>query len=108
MKRNTRTGVTPDVEEAARHLGALLRQRRLARRWTLAELAERARVGTATLKRMEKGAPSVSMAMWLSAFERLGLLPLLKALEDPASAALLDDTRTKRARRKPVTADLDF
>lgn len=108
MKHAAKTYVTPDVEEVARHLGTLLRQRRLARHWTLAELAERARVGTATVKRMEKGAPSVSMAMWLSVFERLGMLPLLKALEDPAAAALLDETRTKRARRKLVTADLDF
>lgn len=108
MKRKASTYATPMVEETARHLGALLRQRRLAHQWTLAELAERARVGTATLKRMEKGAPSVSLGVWLSVFERLGLLSLLKALDDPASAALLNETRTKRARRKPAATDLDF
>lgn len=108
MKRQATTFITPPVEDVARHLGALLRQARLARQWTIAELAERARVGVATLKRMERGAASVSLGAWLSVFEPLGLLPLLKNLEDPNSAALLDETRTRRARRKRVAADLDF
>lgn len=106
MKRRTLNFTTPAAEEASRHLGALVRQARLARRWTIEELAERARIGTATLKRIEKGAPSATLGAWLSAFERLGLLPLLTALEDPASEALLNETRTKRARR--ARADLDF
>lgn len=108
MKRRSSNFTTPPAEEAARHLGALIRQGRLARQWTLAELAERARVGTATLKRIEKGAPSVSLGVWLSAFECLGMLPLLNRLDDPAAAALLNETRAQRARRKPVAADLDF
>ncbi|HEY6456805.1 MAG TPA: helix-turn-helix domain-containing protein [Steroidobacteraceae bacterium] len=92
----------------ASHLGALVRQSRLARQWTLDELAERARVSTATLKRLEAGAPSASLGVCLSVFERLGLLPLLEGLEDPTSAALLNETRTKRARRKRASSDLDF
>jgi transcriptional regulator with XRE-family HTH domain len=108
MKRQANTFTTPAADAAARHLGALVRQGRLARQWTLAELAERARIGTATLKRMEKGAGSVSLAVWLAAFERLGLLPLLMSLQDSNAAALLDETRTKRARRKAATTDLDF
>ena len=108
MKRSAAHFTTPAADEAARHLGALVRQARLARQWTLAELAERARIGTATLKRVEKGASSVSLGVWLSVFERLALLPLLKNLRDPSAAALLDQTRAKRARRKQVMPDLDF
>jgi transcriptional regulator with XRE-family HTH domain len=108
MKRPTKAFTTPPAADAARHLGALVRQGRLARNWTIAELSERASVGTATLKRLEKGAPSVSLGVWLAVFERLGLLPLLMQLHDPAAAALLDDTRAKRARRKPASTDLDF
>ena len=108
MKNDIATAKTPLVAEAALHLGSLVRQRRLARQWTLAELAERARVGTATLKRMEKGAPSVSLGVWLLVFERLGLLTLIKDLNDPAAAALLDETRAKRARRRRPATDLDF
>lgn len=102
------SSTTPLVDATARHLGTLLRQRRLARGWTLDELAERARVGTATLKRMEKGTPTVAMGVWLSVFERLGLISLLKELSDPTAAALLDETRVKRARRKTAVTDLDF
>jgi transcriptional regulator with XRE-family HTH domain len=108
MKRETKQYISPSAEQVAHHLGALVRQRRLARRWTLAELAERARIGTATLKRMERGAPSVSLGVWLAVFECLGLLPLLQQLDDPVAAALLDETRTKRARRKTAATDLDF
>ena len=54
MKRRANTFTTPATEEVSRHLGALVRQARLARQWTIEELAERARIGTATLKRLEK------------------------------------------------------
>jgi transcriptional regulator with XRE-family HTH domain len=108
MKRLAKNFTTPHAEDAARHLASLVRQARLARQWTLAELAERARIGTATLKRIEKGAPSVSLGVWLSTFECLGLLPLLNKLDDPVAAALLNETRAKRARRKVAAADLDF
>jgi transcriptional regulator with XRE-family HTH domain len=85
-----------------------VKQARLARGWTLAELAERSRVSLATTKRIEKGTSSASLASWLLLFDRLGLLPKLKTLEDPASEALLNQTRAQRARRRPVKQDLDF
>lgn len=108
MKRRTASFDSPAVEQAARHLGSLVRQARLARQWTVVELAERARIGTATLKRLERGASSVSLGVWLLVFESLGLLRLLSDLEDPVSAAILNETQSKRARRKDTAADLDF
>ena len=108
MKRQAKTFTTPAADEVAHHLGSLVRQARLARHWTMADLAERARVGTATITRIEGGATSASLSAWLSAFECLGLLPLLKNLQDPVAAALLNETRAKRARRKAVPDDLDF
>lgn len=98
----------PPVEAAGHHLGALVRQARLARRWTLVELAERSRVSTATLKRIEGGALSASLGAWLAVLERVGLLPRLTELRDPASKALLDETRAKRSRRKLTAPELDF
>ena len=108
MKRNETHFLSPSSKEATRHLGALVRQARLARGWTLAELAERSRVSLATTKRIEGGASSASLASWLALFERLGLLPKLLALEDPASEAVLNQTRAQRARRRPPGQDLDF
>lgn len=108
MKRRESEFSNPSAEAAGHHLAALVRQARLARQWTLAELAERARVSPATLKRMEGGALSTSLGAWLAVLERVGLLPLLMGLRDPASEALLNETRAKRPRRKSAGSDLDF
>jgi transcriptional regulator with XRE-family HTH domain len=107
MRRKETDFATPASLNTAAHLGALVRQARLARSWTQQGLAERARIGLATLKRLEGGAVEVSLGGWLAVFESLGLLSLLGALRDPASAALLDDTRAKRV-RTGQRHDLDF
>ncbi|MCB1567437.1 MAG: hypothetical protein KDI69_01285 [Xanthomonadales bacterium] len=107
MRRKESDFATPAATKTAAHLGALILQARLARSWTQQGLAERARISLATLKRMEGGAVEVSLGGWLAVFESLGLLSLLTNLQDPASAALLDATKAKRARRSQRD-DLDF
>ncbi|CAM5263729.1 hypothetical protein RLIN73S_00663 [Rhodanobacter lindaniclasticus] len=59
----------------------------------MAELAERARVSLATLKRIEGGSLSTSLGAWLAVFERVGLMSRLTELRDPVSEALLNETR---------------
>ena len=108
MRRQESEFASPAALEAGRHLGALVRQARLARQWTLANLAERARVSIATLKRIEGGSLSASLGAWLGVVERVGLLSRLTELRDPSSEALLNETRAKRSRRKTVEPDLDF
>lgn len=98
---------TPAAKRAARHLGQLVRAARLARQMPQTELAIRARTSKPTLIRIEKGGVESSLAVWLAVMEQLGLLKLITALEDPASVALAEQQRMRRARRKP-TADLDF
>jgi len=107
MRRKESDFATPTATQAAKHLGELVRQARLARSWTQQGLAERARVGLATLKRIEGGAVEVSLGGWLSVLECLGLLHLLQSLQDPVSAALLEATKTKRV-RSTRRDDLDF
>lgn len=107
MRRKESQFASPAAIAAGRHLGELVRQARLARTWTQQELAERARVSLATLKRIEHGAVEASLGGWLSVFERLGLLALLKNLQDPTSAALMETTQAKRA-RGGKDKDLDF
>lgn len=107
MRRKEADFASPVAVKTAGHLGGLVRQARLARSWTQQALAERARISLATLRRMEGGAVEVSLGGWLSVFETLGLLPLLGALRDPASAALLDTTKAKRV-RSSQRDDLDF
>ncbi len=108
MKRRESEFASQPVEATGRHLGALVRQARIARRWTMAELAERARVSLATLKRIEGGSLSTALGAWLAVFELVGLMSRLAELRDPASEALLNKTRAKRARGKSVKSDLDF
>lgn len=108
MKRQESAFASPPAEATGRHLGALVRQARIARRWTMAELAERARVSLATLKRIEGGSLSTSLGAWLAVLERVGLMSRLAELRDPASEALLNATRAKRPRGRPAGSDLDF
>lgn len=108
MKRQEPGFASPPVTTTGQHLGALVRQARIARRWTMAELAERARVSLATLKRIESGSLSTSLGAWLAVLERVGLMSRVAELRDPASEALLNETRAKRVRGKSATSGLDF
>lgn len=104
MRRKESDFASLASSRAAVHLAGLVRQARLARGWSQAELAERARLSAPTMHRIEKGAVETSLGAWLAVLERLGLLHLLENLRDPASAALLDATRAQRPRRKSSAA----
>jgi DNA-binding XRE family transcriptional regulator len=81
---------TPTVREAAELLGAEIVQARLARRWTVRELAERADVSPATLQKVEKGNPSVALGTAFDVATLVGM-PLFYAdssrLADEAARA---------------------
>ena len=109
MRRKEADFATPAAQQTARHLATLIRQARLVRNWSQAELAERSRASLATIKRIERGALETSLGAWMAALELVGVLPRLNELRDPASEALLNDTRAKRPRRARLAADdLDF
>jgi transcriptional regulator with XRE-family HTH domain len=71
--------------EAARLLGLEIAQARRDRRWTAADLAERAGISVATLRKVERGDPSVALG---TAFEVATLLaiPLFAASREELSA----------------------
>lgn len=108
MRRKEADFSSSAVAGAARHLSALVKQARLARGWSQAELAERSRISVPTMHRIEQGAVATSLGAWLAVMERVGLLPRIHDIEDSVSEALLNETRARRARRKRVTGDLDF
>ena len=103
---------TPPLPIPARRalttLGADLRNARLRRRIRTAVLAERALISRGTLRKIEAGDGSVSMAAYACVLFALGLAPRLEILADPnsggdpvgldLSAALLPK-RIARARR---------
>lgn len=107
MRRREADFATAEVQAAARHLGSLIRQARLARKWSQTLLAERARVSKPTLSRIEKGAVEPSIGLWLAVLEALGLSSIPRDVRDPVSEALLNTTRTQRA-RTGRRDDLDF
>lgn len=98
---------TPDTQRAARHLGRLVREARLARRMPQTELAARAKTSKLTVLRIEKGAVETALGTWLSVMEQLGLLRHVLAIADPVSTELADQQRPRRARRS-TKPDLDF
>ena len=75
--------------EALLLLGQLVREARRERGWTVDELAERVGVSHVTIRKVERGDPTVALG---TAFEAAGLLRVPLFHEDPARR------RTERAR----------
>jgi transcriptional regulator with XRE-family HTH domain len=102
---------SPQALEAAKLLGAGVRLGRRERRWTVAELAERAGVSEATMLKVERGDPGVRLGVALEAAALVGV-PLFgedrsrRALE---AARLEDRLKLLPERvRQPPEPDDDF
>jgi transcriptional regulator with XRE-family HTH domain len=64
---------SPRTLEAAKLLGAEIRIARLERRWTAHELAERVGVSVVTLRKIERGDPSVGLGFAFEAATLTGV-----------------------------------
>ncbi|HWC48452.1 MAG TPA: helix-turn-helix transcriptional regulator [Solirubrobacterales bacterium] len=64
---------SPYAEDAAKLLGAQIRQGRHARRWSAEELAKRAGVSRPTLGKIERGDPSVGLGAAFEAARLVGV-----------------------------------
>ncbi len=84
--------------EAAQLLGAQIAQARRERRWTLAELAERAGVSQPTVRKVERGDPSVSIGI---AFEIATLVGVPLFTPDPAELSTMVDRAKDRLALMP-------
>ncbi len=76
----------PETIEAAALLGSRVAMARRERRWTLAELAERVGVSVVTIRKVERGDPSVALGTAFEAASLLGVTlfhpdPLLRSAE---------------------------
>ena len=98
---------TPETRRAARHLGRLVREARLARRMPQTELAARAKTSKLTVIRIEKGAVETALGTWLSVLEQVGLLGHILQIEDKVSQQLAKTHAARRARPRSKP-DLDF
>lgn len=72
------------VRDAAALLGSQVREARIARGWTVVELADRASVSKNTVVKVEHGDPSVALGI---AFELASLCGVPLFFDDPARLA---------------------
>lgn len=106
-KRSLNTDSLPiSIRQAVKALGENISMARRRRRQTQADVAARMMVSLPTVRRMEKGDPSVSIAIYYTALWALGLLNEVRGIakpDDDESARLLDleriPERVRHARR---------
>jgi transcriptional regulator with XRE-family HTH domain len=75
---------TPQARDAARVLGLQIAQARRERRWTAEELAARANISPVTLRKVERGDPTVALGTALEVATLVGI-PLFGV--DPSELA---------------------
>jgi transcriptional regulator with XRE-family HTH domain len=101
----------PVTVEAAQLLGARVRLARRERRWTLQELAERVGVTHVTMRKVERGDPTVALGVAFEAATVVGV-PLFHEDRSRRSleAARVDDRLAVLPQlvRKPAAVDDDF
>ena len=102
--------LSPLTTEALRLLGARVRLGRLQRRWSVESLAERVGVSPTTLRKVERGDPSVAIGTALEAAVLVGVTLFhdearWRVLEAEAVAARL---ALLPAAARPVGVDDDF
>ena len=110
MRKQPRT-FSPLTAEAFRLLGARIRLARRERRWTLQELADRVGVTAVTMRKVERGDPSVRLGV---AFEAATLTGVPLFHEDRSRRRLeaerIDDRLAVLPKyvRRPVEVNDDF
>ena len=90
----------PETIEAIKLLGSKVALARRERRWTLAELAERVGVSVVTMRKVERGDPSVSLG---TAFEAAALVGVPLFHHDPARRSVEGDVVHSRLAVLPAT-----
>ena len=93
--------LSPVTVEAVRLLGSRVAAARRERRWTLMELAERVGVSVVTIRKVERGDPSVALG---TAFEAAALVGVALFHEDRQRRAL--EAEVARARLAVLPASV--
>lgn len=104
MKSNALPTLPIPVSRALRKLGTDIRDARRRRRIPTALMAERSFISRATLNRLEKGAPEVSLGIYATVLFVLGLENRLAELADlrfdSVGQVLADEALPKRIRSR--------
>lgn len=110
MRKIIGASVFPAVVDASQALGQAIRRARQARRWTMADMAERALVSLSTYKKIEAGDPSVAYGLWLQVVYQLGLMDTLVMALSPERDALGEAMRREQEPQRihPEKRNHDF
>ncbi len=96
--------MSPETVEALTDLGRAIRDARLARKLRHEDLASRAGISVATLKRLERGDPTLALGRFLEVLTALSpslLADLVRTVRaDPAGDALRRKAMGERSRRE--------
>ena len=96
MAKKPALTLSPETLVATRQLGAALRAARIRRRLTQAQLASRTGTGVATIQRMERGEPGLSIGTLLetlAVLERSWLGELVQRVADDAPGRQMEQRR---------------
>lgn len=99
------------AKEALVQLGEQIRLARKRRQWTIAELAKKNGVSSPTIIALEKGEPTVSIGVLVSALWTLGLETELLNLANPndiEGIKMMNTRLPKKIRTRKWTLDNDF
>ena len=99
------------VKDSLTAWGAAIRTARTRRGWRRSDLATKSGVSASTLQAVERGAPGVGAAAYLTAMWALGLLSRMAPLTDSNSdetGLLMEAQRRKTRVRLMGAADDDF
>jgi transcriptional regulator with XRE-family HTH domain len=92
---------TPKARDAVRILGAQINAARVRRRWTTARLAEQINVSLPTLRKIERGDPTVAIGSVLDAAVAVGV-PLFGIDVDRLAEHIEDRVALLPARVTPI------
>lgn len=96
--------LSPTTREVARLLGLQVRDGRRARHWTLVDLAERVGVSEVTLRKVERGDPTVALG---TALEAAALVGVVLFHADPTRRGLEVERLTLLGRTRPPRPAID-
>lgn len=106
---STKKPRSPVALEAARLLGRRVALARRERRWTIAELAERVGSSEVTIRKVERGDPTVALGTAFEAAALVGVALFSEDAEVRAREAELVDARLavmpERVRRRAIDDD---
>lgn len=107
MKVNRR--YAPKTLHAMQVLGEQISTERRTKKWTQADLAERANIAISTLQTIEKGSPKVAIGTVLEVAGLLGI-PLVGASRDPTAGSIIKERMALLPQRirQEKTYDDDF